>query len=64
MIADRPVGYYAATKAEPITSSIGPSSSTTITIVGIRLAGFELPAIRDATYMQLSALVGLSAVMM
>jgi hypothetical protein len=33
-------------------------------IVGIQLTGFGLPAIRDATCMQASALVDLFAVMM
>ena len=32
-------------------------------IVGIQLTGFELPAIRDATCMQVNALVDLFAVM-
>jgi hypothetical protein len=44
MIADWPVGYYLATKAEPDLSSIERLS--------------------NATYMQVNALVHLSAVMM
>ena len=34
-----------------------------MTIVGIQLTGFGLPAIRDATCMQVNALVNLPAVM-
>jgi hypothetical protein len=64
MIADWPVGYYLATKAEPDLSSIERLSSATITIVGLQLTRSGLPAIRDATYMQVNALVHLSAVMM
>jgi hypothetical protein len=51
-------------RAEPVPSSIGQFSSATVAIVGIQLAGFGLPAIRDATCMQVNALVDLSAVMM
>jgi hypothetical protein len=64
LIAHWPVEYYLATKAEPDSSSIGRLSSAAVAIAGIRLAGWGLPAICDAKWMQVSALVDLSTVMM
>jgi hypothetical protein len=64
MIANWPVEYHPATTAEPISSGIGRFSSATMAIVGIKLTGLGLPAIRDATCMQVNALVHFSAVMM
>jgi hypothetical protein len=42
----------------------GRFSSATMAMVGMQLTGFGLPAIRDATCMQVNALMDLSAVMM
>jgi hypothetical protein len=64
MFVDRPARTYFAMETEPNYSSIGRPSSATMTIVGMRLTGSGLPAIRDATRMQVNVLAGLSAVMM